>query len=179
MITTMANRSDVSALKFYSATLMGILGHPRKFFGDLPESVGMSQATGFLAVSAIVHCAAALIHTAPSNYLLMGGTLVANAIGMVLLLTGLGYAVVSVTGRPKVRFGRLFRLYALSTGVTLLISWVPALVVYTEIWKWWLIGTGMTYGLGFKWYRALAVVGFSIVITILLFHWLLAPETRI
>ena len=179
MITTMASRSDVSALKFYSATVMGILGHPRKFFGDLPESVGMTQAAGFLTVSAIVHCAAALIHTAPSNYLVMGGTLLANAIGMVFLLTGLGYTIVRVNSKSKVRFGRLFRLYALSTGVTLLVSWAPALVVYTEIWKWWLIGTGMTYGLGFKWYRALAIVGFSIVTTILLFHWLLAPETRI
>ena len=125
---------------------MGILGHPRKFFGELPESVGMIQAAGFLTVSAIVHCAAALIHTAPSNYLVMGGTLLANAIGMVFLLTGLGYTLVSVTSKSKVRFGRLFRIYALSSGVTLLISWVPALLVYTEIWKWWLIGTGMTYG---------------------------------
>jgi len=179
MITTISSRSDVSALKFYSATVMGILVHPRKFFGDLPESVGMIQAAGFLTVSAIVHCAAALIHTVPSNYLVMGGTLLANATGMVFLLTGLGFTVVSVTSKSKVRFGRLFRIYALSTGVTLLISWVPAVLVYTEIWKWWLIGTGMTYGLGFKWYRALAIVGFSIVTTILLFHWLLAPETRI
>ena len=177
MITTMASRSDVSALKFYFATLMGILVHPRKFFGDLPESIGMNQAAGFLVVSAVIHCAAALLHTAPANYLAMGGTLLANAIGMVFLLTGLGYAVVSVTDKSKVRFGRLFRIYALSAGVTLLVSWVPAVVVYTEIWKWWLIGTGMTYGLGFKWYRALAIVGFSIVTTILLFHWLLAPET--
>lgn len=179
MITRMANRIDVSALTFYSRTVRGILGHPRKFFGDLPESVGLAQAAGFLTVSAIVHCAAALIYTTPSNYLVMGGTLMANAIGMVFLLAGFGYTVVSVTSKSKVRFGRLFRIYALSTGVTLLISWVPALLVYTEIWKWWLIGTGMTYGLGFKWYRALAIVGFSIVTTILLFHWLLAPGTRI
>ena len=179
MITTISSRSNVSALKFYSATVMGILGHPRKFFGNMPESVGMIQAAGFLTVSAILHCAAALIHTAPSNYLVMGGTLLANAIGMVFLLTGLGFTVVNVTSKSKVRFGRLFRIYALSAGVTLLISWVPAVLVYTEIWKWWLIGTGMTYGLGFKWYRALSIVGFSIVTTILLFHWLLAPETRI
>jgi len=179
MTTTMASNSEVSALKFYSAAVMGILGHPRKFFGDLPESVGMVQAAGFLIVSAIVHCGAVLIFMAPSNYIVMGGTLLANATGMVFLLAGLGYAVVSVTGKSKVRFDRLFRIYALSAGVTLLISWVPALLVYTEIWKWWLIGTGMTYGLGFKWYRALAIVGFSIVITILLFHWLLGLETRI
>lgn len=179
MITSMANKIDVSALTFYSQTVRGILGHPRKFFGDLPDSVGLARAAGFLTVSAIVHCAAALIYTAPSNYLVMGGTLVANAIGMVFLLTGLGYTIVSVTSKSMVRFDRLFRIYALSSGVTLLISWVPVLVVYTEIWKWWLIGTGMTYGLGFKWYRAVAIVGFSIVITILLFNWLLAPETRI
>lgn len=178
MITTMASRSEASALKFYFRTITGILGHPRKFFGDLPESVGMTQAAGFLIVSTIVHCVAALIHTAPVNSLVMGATLLANAIGMVFLLAGLGYTIVNVTSKSKVRFGRLFPIYALSAGVTLLISWIPALVVYTEIWKWWLIGTGMTYGLGFKWYRALAIVGFSIVITILLFHWLLAPGTR-
>lgn len=177
MITTMAGRLDVSALKFYSATVIGILGHPRKFFGDLPESGGMAQAAGFLSVSAIVHCAVALMHSAPSNYIVMAGTLLANAIGMVFLLAVLGYSLVSVTGKTKVRFGRLFCIYALASGVTLLISWVPALVVYTEIWKWWLIGTGMTYGLGFRWYRALAIVGVSIVTTIMAFHWLLAPAT--
>ena len=98
MITTMASRSDVSALKFYSATLMGILGHPRKFFGDLPESVGMAQAAGFLTVSAIVHSIAALVYTAPANSLVMGGTLLANAIGMVFPADGVG-----LCGSPRQR----------------------------------------------------------------------------
>ncbi|WP_372683847.1 YIP1 family protein [Desulfosarcina sp.] len=179
MITTMASRSDPSGLRFYSATVMGLLGHPRTFFRDLPESPGMAQAAGFLTVCAIVHSIAALVYTAPANSLVMGGTLLANAIGMVFLLTGLGYAAARVSGKGKVRFGGWFRIYALSTGVTLLVSWVPALVVYTEIWKWWLIATGMTYGLGFRWYRALAIVGVSIVVTILLFHWLLASDIRL
>lgn len=179
MTTTMASRSDLSGLKFYCSTVTGLLGHPRNFFGDLPESLGMAQAAGFLTLCAIVHSIAALVYTAPANYLVMGGTLLANAIGMVFLLTGLGYAAARVSGKGKVRFGGLFRIYTLSTGVTLLVSWVPALVVYTEIWKWWLIATGMTYGLGFRWYRSLAIVGFSIVTTILLFHWLLASDIRV
>ena len=49
----------------------------------------------------------------------------ANAIGMVFPRAGLGYTVVSVTSKSKVRFVRSFRIYALSHGATLLARGCP------------------------------------------------------
>ena len=174
MTTTLAIPSPAAALSLYWRTLTGLLGHPRRFFGDLPEALDLRQSAGFLGLSAILHATLALIFARPANTLTVGGTLLLNAVGMVGLLSVLGYLLSSVSGRPRVRFGRLFQIYALSSGVVLLVSWLPAALVYTEIWKWWLIGTGMTTGLGFRWYRALAIIGASVMTTILLFYWLLS-----
>ena len=174
MTTAVAIHSQVSWSTLYWRTLKGLLGHPRRLFRALPESFDLRQSAGFLGLSAIIHTTLALVYAKPANILVVGGTLLLNAVGMVGLLTVLGCLLASISGRPRVRLAGLFHIYDLSSGVVLLGSWLPAALVYTEIWKWWLIGTGMTAGLGFKWYRALAIVGVSVLATILLFHWLLS-----
>ena len=174
MTTTLAIQSPAAALSAYWRTVTGLLGHPRRFFGDLPETLDLRQSACFLGLSAILHATLALIYARPANPLTVGGTLLLNAVGMVGLLTVLGCLLASISGRPRVRLAGLFHIYALSSGVVLLGSWLPAALVYTEIWKWWLIGTGMTTGLGFRWYRSLAIIGVSVLTTVLLFHWLLS-----
>ena len=156
----------------------GVLVHPRRFFSELPESAAAPQASVFLLVCAVVNSVAGTMYAAPANYLTVGGILLANAVGMTLLMTGLGYSLMWVSGGGKAPFDTLFSVYAFSAGTTLLVSWVPSFLVLSEIWKWWLIGTGLTAGLGFKWYRAVAIIGISIVLTVLIFHWLLSPGAR-
>lgn len=172
-------QTDTCAVKGFSLsdharTVTGILLHPRRFFADLPDST-VWQALGFLVGAAALHSAASLIHADPTRHLVLGVIHLVNAVGMALMMAGLGYALMLVLGAGRARFDKLLSVYAFASGLTLLVAWIPSLLVLSEIWKWWLIGTGMTTALGFKWYRALAVIGLSIVITVLLFSWLLGP----
>jgi hypothetical protein len=162
------------SLKAYSQAVSGMLLRPRRFFMHLPESAA-PQALVFLIVCAAAHSIASPIYAAPSNYFVASGISLANAVGMAFLMTGIGYVLARISGGARVSFDNLFSVYAFSSGITLLVSWVPSLLVLTEIWKWWMVGTGLTHGLGFKWYRALAIIVFSIGLTVLLFHWLLSP----
>lgn len=165
------------SLKAYSRAFSGMLTHPRRFFAELPESAA-PQALVFLIVCAAAHSIASPIYTGPSNYFVVSGISLANAFGMALLMAGIGYVLARISGGVRVRFDKLFSVYAYSSGITLLVSWVPSLLVLTEIWKWWLVGTGLTNGLGFKWYRVFAIIVCSIGLTVLLFHWLLSSGSR-
>jgi hypothetical protein len=76
--------------------------------------------------------------------------------------------MVMTMGRT-VTFARFLGVYALSSGVTLLASWVPFFALLTEPWKWWLIGTGMTRRFGLRWQQALLIISLSIGILLLFF----------
>ena len=166
------------SLNAFHRVVAGILLHPRRFFTDLPESAAATPASVFLLVCAVINSVAGSIYAAPANYLTGGGICLANAVGLPLPMTGLGYALMWVPGGGRARFDKLFSVYAFSAGIPLLVSWVPSFLVLSEIWKWGLIATGLTAGLGFKWYRAVAIIGFSITLTVLIFHWLLSFGAR-
>ena len=148
MITGEAKRMDKFSLRFYAQTVFSIMGHPRKFFSELPSTGSMTQALGFLILSAVFFSFASLMNTNLQGFFVAGGIHMFNAVGMVFIMAGLGYVVMVLSVGRKVRFSRLFSIYALCSGVTLLVSWVPYVVIFTEPWKWWLIGTGITKGCG-------------------------------
>jgi hypothetical protein len=174
MISVEAKQVDKFSLGFYVQTVFSIMGHPRRFFGELPPSGSMTQALGFLSLSAVFFSFARLMSTNLQNIFIVGGIHMVNAVGMVFILAGLGYVVMTLSIGKKVRFNRWFSIYALSAGVTLLVSWVPYVVIFTEPWKWWLIGTGITKGCGLKLKEALLIIMLSLTIWIL-FFWLLVP----
>ena len=178
MTSIETNQMDKFSLKYYVQTVFGIMGHPRRFFSELPPSCGMSQALGFLVLSAVFFSTASQMHTNLENFLVVGGIHMVNAVGMVFIMAGLGYVVMMLSIGKKVRFTRLFSIYALSAGVTLLVSWVPYVVVFTEPWKWLLIGTGITKGCGLTLKEALLIMTVSLAIWILFFWSLLPIITR-
>ncbi len=104
----------------------------------------------------------------------MAGIHLFNAVGMTFIMAGLGYLVMGLSIGKKVPFARLFSIYALCSGVTLLVSWIPYFAVLTEPWKWYLIGTGLTKSCGLKLKEALLIIGMSLAIWIL-FYWSLMP----
>ena len=154
------------------------MGHPRQFFGELPQTCGMAQAIGFLILSAVFFSTAAQMHTGLQNFLVVGGIHMLNAVGMVFILAGLAFAVMTVGIGKKISFVRLFGIYALCSGVTLLVSWVPYLALLTEPWKWYLIGTGMTKGCGLKFKEALLIMAISLGIWYLFFWTIIAIIIR-
>lgn len=165
---------DKFSIHFYVQAVFGILGQPRKFFSELPPTIGMLQPLLFLAMSALFSCAATLMNSRLPSFYLRGAIFLFNAMGMVFIMAALGYLVMALCIGKKVPFARLFSIYALCSGVTLLVSWIPYFVVFTEPWKWYLIGTGLTKGCGLKFKEALLMIGLSLAIWII-FFWTLIP----
>lgn len=178
MISIEVRRMDKFSIHFYVQAVFGIIGHPRKFFSQLPQTSGMTQALGFLILSAVFFSTAGQLHTSFQNFLVVGGLYMFNAVGMVFILAGLSYVVMSLSIGKKVGFTRLFSIYALCSGVTLLVSWVPHLAIFTEPWKWYLIGVGMTKGCGFKLKEALLIIAISLGIWYLFFRTIMAIIIR-
>jgi hypothetical protein len=161
-------------IRFYFQTLTRLLGEPRRFFGSgLPQS-GWRQSLGFLILSGLFFTGASIIADPRPKSALMAAIFFVNAVGMPFVAAGLGYMVMMLIMGRRVGFAQFFSIYALSSGATLLVSWVPFFLIFSEPWKWWLIATGMVKGIGFRWVQALLIIGLSIGIW-LLFFWTALP----
>jgi hypothetical protein len=158
------------SLRFYLATLGRLLTNPRAVLSGLPPDNGWSRPLGLLAVSSILHAAASLIGQPVPHPVRLGLIYFANAVGMNLIAAAAGWLIITLMRGREFAFQRVFSIYALAAGITLLASWIQSFVIIAELWKWWLIGTGMTRGLGLPRSQALIVVGISIVL-IILFFW--------
>jgi hypothetical protein len=167
---------DGFGLAYYVQTLTRLLGEPGRFFSEYPRHPGFGPALCFLVVSSVIFAGARLACTAPPRPLLIGAILLLNALGMVFIASGLGYLVLRLFGGRTVNYPMFFNIYALSSGITLLASWVPFLVILSEPWKWWLIATGLTRGCGLSWKRtglivvgsmALIIVGFAALLPVM------------
>ena len=174
MTTLQIKQTKKFSMHFYARTVFGLLGQPRKFYGALPQSITVMPILGFLALSASFSSMASLLGTSLQSFYLTGGIYLFNAVGMVLIMAALGYMVMTLCIGKKVAFVRMFSVYALSSGVTLLVSWIPYFVVLTEPWKWYLIATGLTKSCGLKLREAVLIIILSLAIWIL-FCWSLIP----
>jgi hypothetical protein len=170
-------RTDPFSIPFYVQAVFGILGRPRKFFSELPSGIGMKPSLVFLVVSALFFCIASLTNTRLQAFYIMGAVHLFNAVGMVFIMAGLGYLVMMLSIGRKVTFDRFFSVYALCSGVVLLVSWVPYAAIFTEPWKWYLIGAGLTRCCGMRLKDALLIIVLSLGIWIL-FYWSLMPLIR-
>jgi len=166
--------ADDFSLRFYFQTLTRLLGEPRRFLGGYLPEAGWKQPLGFLIVSSLFFSGASVMGNSHPKYAIMAGIFFINAVGMTLVAAGLGYMVMTLIMGRRVGFARFFSVYALSSGATLLVAWVPFFLVFSEPWKWWLIATGMVRGFGFKWSQALMIMGLSVGIWLLLF-WSALP----
>ena len=155
---------------FYFQTLSKLLGEPRCFFSELPVDVGFIKPLSFLIVSSIFFSVASLICSMPSNLIYLGSIFFINAVGMVLIASGLGYTVMIMFWGKSVTFKRFFSIYAFSSGITLLVAWIPFFIWFTELWKWWLVGTGMARACGLRGWQIIMIIGWSLGIMTLLFR---------
>ncbi len=161
------------SIKYYFHVLSRMIGDPKTFFSELSPDTGMKSPLIFLTISALIFTLSSLMND-PPNPALAAGILLLNAMGMVFVASGLGYMVIMITLGKRIAFHRVFAIYAFSSGVTLLASWMPYFLIITEPWKWWLICTGMTRHLSMSWKQTLSVVLLSVGI-IVLFFWSLIP----
>lgn len=160
-------------IRFYFQTMTRVLGEPRKFFIEIPEDITLKTPICFLIISGIFFSIASLLADPSAGSLMTGGIFFINAVGMTLIAATLGYMVMTMLTGRRVSFAKLFSIYAFSSGVTLLASWIPTFFFITEPWKWWLIWTGLVKGCGFTWWQAFIIIGVSVGIIVLFFYSIL------
>lgn len=158
---------------FYIDTLTALLIRPSRFFATTFQEVTAVQSLIVLTVSSIFFAATGALFGPQSASLTAGLILFVNAIGMAILGSTACYFAIATTARRRYAFRQLFSIFSLSSGVVLLIAWVPSSFFLTEPWKWWLIGTGMINGLGMSKARAAITVLFTFAAMVILIYALL------
>lgn len=170
---TAGSRAGFSA-RYYFQTLTRLLGAPGRFFAELPADPETGPPLGYLTASALIYAAAALMHGGYPKPVLVGGIFFVNAMGMTAMAAVLGYMVMVTAAGKRAGFKAVFSIYAFAAGTTLLIAWAPLFTVVAEIWKWGLIGVGLTRHAGLSRRTALLIVAVSIG-GLFLFFWSALP----
>jgi len=170
METEMMEESSNLTLGFYFQAVTGMVKEPRIFFSELPENMAMKTPMAFLVISCLLSTAIGLMTGQPENPYLIGGVYFANAMGMTFIAAGFGYVIMTMIAGRRVTFVKFFSIFAFSSGVTLLVSWLPFFFWITEPWKWWLIGSGMTNGCGFGKRHSIIMVVITICVIVLFFY---------
>jgi len=158
----------------YFQTLTRVMAEPRAFFTELSKTVSIKIPFVFLLLSsAFFSLAANIVHQFP-NPLMMTAILFINAIGMTLISAGLGYMLMVILAGRQFSFVQATSVYAYASGTVFLAAWIPMALWLTELWKWWLIGTGLCRTCGLKRHQAWLVVAFSIGVMVMVF-WAILP----
>ncbi len=160
-------------IKCYINTLSQIVRKPGKFFSKIPEDLEIKFPFVFLIISCIISSCIVFLTQTQDNSFLKTGIYFINSIGMVFIAAGFSYALMTMFMKKRVTFTRFFSIYAFSTGVTVLVSWISFCIWMIELWKWWLIGTGMIKNFGFKKSHTIILLASSVLISVLFFWSLL------
>jgi hypothetical protein len=162
------------ALSHTAGILTALLTRPGAFFATRFDGVTSRQAIGVLSLSGLFFALSGALVDPGGASLRRGVVLFINAVGMAGLGSVIGYLAVAMLCARRQAFARLWKLFALSTAAVLLIAWVPYAFIFTEPWKWWLIGTGMVSALGLSKPRAVMVVLLSFGILVLTVYSMMA-----
>lgn len=161
-------------LSFYLTTLTKSLSGPRHFFSQLPQDMSLKKPFAYLLVSSIFFSAASALTIPTVNPLICVSLYLMNAVGMTCIAAGLGFVMIFVLkGGRQVAFQQIFSIYAISSGTTLLAAWIPYFLIFTEPWKWLLVGTGLTKTCRLSFTQAVLVIGLSIGMIICAFRFVL------
>lgn len=148
-----------------------MLVSPGQFFREELDFIGLRRSLGFLTLSSLFFTLAelSLIHQA---YLKLSILNFMNAVIMPALCAVTGYALIRGLSGREILFRRLFAVYALSSGLMMLMAWIPLFIWITEPWRWLLIGLGLVKGCGLSRGQSLLVVALSLLLLVALF-WLM------
>lgn len=159
----MNTSGTLSALKFYSQGVIRLLIEPILFFADLPGVHTLGRALGFTALCAGFYAGAGLLTgPGPQSPVVMALIYFINAAGMVLISAITGFCTMVMISGKKQSFSLVFGLYAYASGITMLISWLPFMLWFTEPWKYWLVYTGFRQSCGLSKARAITVLLISV-----------------
>jgi hypothetical protein len=146
-----------------------LLREPRRFFSGRFHALSAKAALTALLMSGAFGALAGVVTRMSPRPFVLGGILLINAVGTAVIAAVVGYTATVLITREKMAFRRVFGVFALSSAVILLFSWVPHLIVVTEPWRWLLIGFGLRHACGLKIWQTLAVVIVTVASIYMLF----------
>ena len=158
----------------YFGILSKIVKDPKSFYRENANETSVVNPIFVLVISGLVFTIASAVMAMPNSTVLMILILFVNAVGMVLVTSGLGFMVMMITQKNKVPYRKILSIYAYASGAVLIIAWMPFMLWIAEIWRWWLIGNGLMAGCGYKLKESLIIIFLSLFILIL-FFWTLVP----
>jgi hypothetical protein len=154
----------------YFHLISRVLLNPRAFFAETGEGESWSKPFWTLMVSGGIFSVASVISGMPSNPVFMGMVHWFNAVAMVLIASGLGYGMAKVLKIESLAYPKVFGVYAYASSAVLVLAWMPFMLWITEIWRWWLIGCGLTTGFGIPVKKAVVIIALSVILLALVFH---------
>ncbi|OIQ52343.1 Yip1 domain protein [Pseudodesulfovibrio hydrargyri] len=160
-------------IREYFETLMDVMRTPVRHFERVADEPGSRRALIFLMISALFYCSVSMTYFF-ENSLAMGMVMMLNAVLMPAFGAVITFILTGMTGRDRVRFGRVFNIYAYASGAVMVVSWIPGLAIIMEPVRAVLIGVGLHKGLGVSKTRACMLIVLTAVI-MLLFFWTAAP----
>nr|WP_319396078.1 YIP1 family protein [uncultured Desulfobacter sp.] len=153
----------LSAFRFYNQGVIRLLIEPVLFFTELPAVHTTGRALGFTALCAGFYAGAGLLTgPGPQSPVVMALIYFINAAGMVLISAVTGVCTMVMINGKRQGFSLVFGLYAYASGITMLISWLPFMLWFTEPWKYWLVYTGFRQSCGLSKFRAITVLLISV-----------------
>lgn len=144
--------------KLVIGTLTALMVRPGIFYSRTFHRISTTQAAGILVLSSLFFAASGALIDPGGASIRVGIILFVNATGMVGIGAVIGYLAMAASGGRRFPFSRMWNVFSLSSGAVLLIAWVPCAFIFTEPWKWCLIGTGLVKGLGMTKTRAVIIV---------------------
>jgi hypothetical protein len=161
--------TDKTFRQYYFYVLAKMMKEPRRVFSEILMEKGVKRSVGVLFISSMIYSVTSILIGRSETPFLHVAVLLVNAMGMVFIATVVGYGLIAVFTGRLLPFAKLLPIYALSSGVTLLVAWLPYSLWFTEPWKWWLIGAGLTDSFALKGRQAVVIIIGSIAIITLLF----------
>lgn len=153
----------------HGRSLIQLVTSPGRFFENRRQGLNPYASGSFLVISALLFTVATLVYHQNQANWISGAILMGNAVGMVLILSFVSYIVMVLSVGKKTGFQQVFSVYAYASGASLAAAWVPHLLMFTELWRWSLVGIGLTRGCGLKRMASGWVIVCSIIVmTILL-----------
>ena len=152
----------------YFQALTRILVCPGNFFKELSHEADFIRPLGCLLISGLFFIGASAIQIT-ENVISMTGILFLNAVFMPVITAWVSYVIIRLYRVKGVSFAGILSVYAYSTSITLMISWIPLFFLITEPWKWTLVFLGLTKGCGLRTIEAVIVIGITVFILISFF----------
>ncbi len=141
----------------YFQTIIALITSPRLFFTELSQETGYKRSLFFLGISGIFW--ASLRYTYFSDHsFFQAFTLVINALGMPFVLAAFTFMIMGLFFGRLTTYQHLTVVYAYATGVTMMLSWLPATEIFTEPWRFMLVAVGLVHWCSFRWTQAVTAI---------------------